>query len=355
MTTYDYLGLLGHSFVNDQAKRAIDEFGTGGHCTAAAAGMTSLHRALEERLATRSGHEDALLFPSGYQANQSTLPALSGRGDWIFSDRLNHASIVDGCLAAQSHGAQLHVFDHNDANHLRKLLRSAPAATMKLVVCDAVFSADGDLLDLPSIDAACRDNGAYLYLDEAHSFGLFGPDGQGLHSHFGMRDKSRTLTMASLSKTFSSVGGFVAADKELVDALRLTARGYVFSGVVPPPAVAAALAALDLLDSEGEQRRAVFRDNIRYVRRRMREESLPIPEACDSGIVPVIVDEERRALDAAECCRQNGVMVVPFVWPVCARGQARLRVNVTARHSFQDIDRVVSTLATALRSSSRMP
>ncbi|MEU7565495.1 aminotransferase class I/II-fold pyridoxal phosphate-dependent enzyme [Streptomyces fradiae] len=347
MTTYDYLGVLGHPAVNERAKAAIDELGTGGHCTGTAAGSLRVHRRLEERLAALTGHDASLLFPSGYQANHSVLPALAGEGDWVFSDRLNHASLVDGCLAARARGARVRVFEHNDAEHLGRLLGAAPPAALRLVVCDAVFSADGDVLDLPAFDAVCREYGAVLYLDEAHSLGVFGAGGAGLYEHFRMEDRSRTLTMGALSKTLASVGGFVAADRGLVDALRLTARGHVFSGVLPASAAAAALAALDVLDAEGTARRAAFWRNVRQLTMRMREAGLPFPDSCGSGIVPLVVGREERALAVAEHCRRNGVMAVPFLWPVCARGQARLRLNVTARHTLEQVDAGVAALAAA--------
>ncbi|MEI7029627.1 aminotransferase class I/II-fold pyridoxal phosphate-dependent enzyme [Streptomyces pratensis] len=351
MTTYDYLGLQGHPLLNARAKEAIDAFGTGGHCTGAAAGMFVAHRRLEERLAAWLGQEDAILFPSGYQANLSAPQALAGAGDWVFSDSLNHASIVDGCHLARARGAQLRVFGHNDIADLRRQLALAPSEVTKLVICDAVFSADGDLLRLADVDDACRRYGAVLLLDEAHSFAALGPHGRGIYDHFALRPTCALLTMATLSKTLASVGGFLAGPGAVIASLRGAARGYVFSAALPAPAVAAAHAALDLLETEGEQRRGDLSGNISYFLHRARAAGIPLPADCRSGVLPVLIGDERRALETADHCRRHGVMVVPFVWPVCARGAARLRVNVTARHTRLDIDTAVARIAAALEAT----
>ncbi|RJL23242.1 aminotransferase class I/II-fold pyridoxal phosphate-dependent enzyme [Bailinhaonella thermotolerans] len=353
MTTYDYLGLLGHPLLAERAKEAIDRFGTGAHGTCAGASTLGLQRLLERRLAEWAGREDALVFPSGFQANQSAIPAIAGKSDWIFSDEFNHASIVQGCQIARARGAVLRVFRHNDAADLARALREAPAESVKLVVSDSVFSVDGDLLDLPAFARSCREHDAFLYLDEAHGLGVLGPRGRGLHDHFALPSGGADFLMATLSKTLASVGGFVAASAPLIDALRRSARGYVFSGAPPAPVCAAVLAALDVLDAEGAARRDLLRRNVAHLKRCLRSEGVEFPPGCEAAIVPVPVGDERRTLDIAEYCRGRGVMVVPMVWPICPRGQARLRLNVTAHHIEQDISTAVACVAAALRATAR--
>ncbi|MFF3272757.1 aminotransferase class I/II-fold pyridoxal phosphate-dependent enzyme [Streptomyces chrestomyceticus] len=351
MTTYDYLGLLGHPAINESAKAAIDTYGTGGHGSPAAAASLTLHRRLEQRLAAFTDHEDAILFPSGFQANATALAALTGKGDQIFSDALNHASIITGCQVAAAQGAQVHTVRHNDAGHLRELLADAPADCLKLVVCDSVFSADGDLLDLPAFEQACQDHQAVLYLDEAHSIGILGPGGKGIHDHFGRPRPATSMVMGTLSKTLPAGGGFIAAPKVLTEALHTSVLGHVFSGSLTAVAAGAALAALDVLENEGEHRRAQLRHNVRYFVDGARHTGLPGLEEGphESPIVPLFVGDDHRAMHIAEHCRTHGVMVVPFVWPIAARGNARLRINLTARHTTSAIDQALDVLAEAFR------
>ncbi|WP_079107657.1 aminotransferase class I/II-fold pyridoxal phosphate-dependent enzyme [Streptomyces sp. NRRL S-1521] len=351
MTSYDYLGLLGHPAIDEGAKAAIEKYGTGGHGTAAAAASLTSHRHLEERLAAFTGHEGAILLPSGFQTNATAIPALVGKGDWIFSDDLNHASIVAGCSLASARGAHVRTFRHNDPAHVRSLLSEAPDDVVKLVVCDAVFSADGDLLDLPAFDKACREHRAVLYLDEAHSLGVLGETGKGLHEHFGVVRSPLGLTMATLSKTVPSAGGFLAGPASLTRLLRLAASGHVFSAALPAMACGAAIAALDVIEDEGAERRERLRSNIRHFVEGARRIGLVTPEQgpYHTGIVPLLVGDDQRAMRIAEYCRRRGVMVVPFIWPAVVHDAARLRVNVTARHSTAQLDQALSTFAAAFR------
>ncbi|MFK8844960.1 aminotransferase class I/II-fold pyridoxal phosphate-dependent enzyme [Streptomyces sp. Ac-502] len=357
MTTYDYLGLLGHPAINESAKAAIDVYGTGGHGSPAAAASLTLHRRLEQRLAAFTGQEAAILFPSGFQANATLLAALTGKGDQIFSDELNHASIITGCKVAAAQGAQVHTVRHNDAGHLSELLADAPADCLKVVVCDSVFSADGDLLDLPAFEETCQAHQAVLYLDEAHGIGILGPHGKGIHDHYGRPRPATSLVMGTLSKTLPASGGFLAAPRALTEALHTSALGHVFSGSLTASAAGAALAALDVLEAEGEDRRARLRYNVRYFVDGARRKGLIGREEgpYESAIVPLLTGDDHRAMHIAEHCRRNGVMVVPFVWPIAARGNARLRVNLTARHTTTDIDRSLDVLETAFRANPQGP
>ncbi|MER8104848.1 aminotransferase class I/II-fold pyridoxal phosphate-dependent enzyme [Kitasatospora sp. NPDC094016] len=354
MTTYDYLGLVGDPAINARAKQAIDDHGAGGHGTAVASATLRPHRELEGRLADFAGQEAAVLFPSGYQTNSTVIPVLAGRGDWILSDELNHASIIDGCQLARARGAHVHPYRHNDVQHLRELLAQAPADRTKLVVSDSVFSADGDLMPLPEIVELCRAHGALLYVDEAHGLGVLGHRGRGVHEHYGLTPDRTTLIMSPLSKAFAASGGFVAGPRGLVELLRIAAPGCVFSAAMSPASTAAALAALDLIGSpEGDLRRSTLRRNVAHFITRAQKEALvpaDLPEH-HSGVIPVFVGDDQRALRIGAHCRDRGVMVVPFVHPAAAAGRARLRVNITARHTPELLDRAVDVFAGAFHNT----
>ncbi|MCE7921054.1 MAG: aminotransferase class I/II-fold pyridoxal phosphate-dependent enzyme, partial [Chloroflexi bacterium CFX1] len=234
--SYSYLGLIGHPRINEAAKRAVDKFGTGTNGVRTLAGTLTIHNELEETIANFKHTESAVTFSSGYVTNLTTISSLMGRGDYVFSDKINHASIVDGCLMS---GAEFRRFKHNDMEHLEGLLKNAPAESSKLVIADSVFSMDGDIIDLPKIVELSRKYNAWLMIDEAHSIGVLGKTGRGIEEHFGMED-TIDIKMGTLSKTIPSVGGYVAGKKELIDFMRHGSRAYIFSAALPPAQAAAA-------------------------------------------------------------------------------------------------------------------
>jgi 7-keto-8-aminopelargonate synthetase-like enzyme len=203
--SYSYLGLVGHPRINEAAKKAVDEFGTGTNGVRMLAGTLTLHKELEETISNFKHTEAAVTFSSGYVTNLTVISGLMGRGDYVFSDKLNHASIVDGCLMS---GAEFRRFRHNDMEHLEGLLKNAPADVAKMVVADAVFSMDGDIIDLPKVVELCRKYNAWLMVDEAHSVGVLGKTGTGIEEHFGLGDVI-DIKMGTLSKTIPSVGGYM--------------------------------------------------------------------------------------------------------------------------------------------------
>ncbi|MBM3124982.1 MAG: aminotransferase class I/II-fold pyridoxal phosphate-dependent enzyme, partial [Chloroflexi bacterium] len=228
--SYSYLGLIGHPRINAAAKSAVDKYGTGTNGVRTLAGSLSIHTELEETIAAFKGAEAAITYTSGYSTNLTVISTLMGRGDWVISDKLNHASIVDGCLMS---GAEFRRFKHNDMEELEKRLQQAPSDVAKLVVADAVFSMDGDVIDFPKIVELCRRYNAWLMMDEAHSVGVLGKTGRGIEEHFSM-EGSVDIKMGTLSKTIPSVGGYVAGKKELITYLRHASRAYIFSAALPP-------------------------------------------------------------------------------------------------------------------------
>ena len=247
LASYSYLGLIGHPRIDAAAQRAIDEYGTGAGGVRLLTGTSDLHVALESRIAAFTHRDDACVYSSGYVTNVAIVTGLTGPGDLILMDKLDHASIVDGALLS---GAKWRTYRHNDMDHLEKLLAAAQGEyNTVLVVADSVFSMDGDIMDLPSTKALCERYGARLMVDEAHSIGSLGATGHGIEEHFGMVG-SIDLKMGTLSKSIPSIGGYLAADGDVVDYLRHYSRPFIFSAALPPASTAAALEAFNVIDDE---------------------------------------------------------------------------------------------------------
>ncbi len=244
--SYSYLGLIGHPRINQAAKAAIDKFGSGTHGVRSLAGTLTVHRQLEETIAAFKDAEAAVTFSSGYVTNLTVVSTLVGRGDFVISDKLNHASIVDGCLMS---GAKFLRFRHNDMDALEQRLKAIPPGSAKLVVTDSVFSMDGDIIEFPRMVALCQQYDAWLMVDEAHSLGVLGQTGRGIEEHFGMPG-TIDIKMGTLSKTIPSVGGYIAGKQELIKFLRHASRAYIFSAALPPAQAAAARAAFEVILDE---------------------------------------------------------------------------------------------------------
>ncbi|MFJ5709408.1 aminotransferase class I/II-fold pyridoxal phosphate-dependent enzyme [Streptomyces sp. NPDC093105] len=349
LTTYDYLGLLGDERINEAAKEAADLFGTGCFGSRVLGGSLDLHRQLEQELAAWVGRGDAMVLSSGFVTNYSVLSAITGPGTWVYSDELNHASIVDGCMAAKTLGATVRVYRHNHMAHLAELLAQAPADATKIVVADGVFSMDGDVFDLPGAHELCRRHDAMLVVDEAHSLGVIGADGGGVEDHFGMPG-SVDLVMGTLSKTIPSSGGFLAGSGELISALRFTMRGYMFSGAASPMGAAASLAALRVIQQEGAHRRSLLERNTKHLRTRLQAAGLNVADVL-GPITPLIVGDDFIALEGARLCQERGVFVLSAIPPAVAPGTSRLRLNVTAAHSPEDVDLACDVIIAAVRTA----
>ena len=228
--SYSYLGLVGHPRINEAAKKAVDRYGTGTHGVRTLAGSLVLHRELEETIADFKHAEAAITYTSGYATNLTVVSTLLGRGDYVICDKLNHASIVDGCMMS---GAKFLRFLHNDMEALENRLQQVPAGSAKLVVVDSVFSMDGDVINFPKLVEICQKYDAWLMVDEAHSVGVLGKSGRGIEEHFNMPD-TIDIKMGTLSKTIPSVGGYIAGHKDLIEYLRHASRAYIFSAALPP-------------------------------------------------------------------------------------------------------------------------
>jgi glycine C-acetyltransferase len=341
--SYSYLGLIGHPRINAAAKAAIDKYGTGTHGVRTLAGSLTLHRELEATIARFKGAEDAVTFTSGYATNLTTVSTLVGRHDVVFSDKLNHASIVDGCLLS---GAKFVRFRHNDMDDLRQKLAEAPKAAGRLVVADAVFSMDGDVIDLPGLVRLCREYHAWLMIDEAHSLGVLGATGRGIEEHFGMPGVI-DIQMGTLSKTIPSVGGYIAGRSDVIKYLRHQSRAYIFSAALPPAQAAAALEGFRVIEDEPWRVQAVQR-NARHFIDSIRQRGLDTLHT-RTAIVPVLCGTDERAFQMTAEAQRQDIFVLPVVSPAVPEGQARLRATVTAAHTAEEIDQASEVFAQAGR------
>lgn len=331
--TYSYLGLVKHPRIIAAAQAAVEKYGTGTHGVRLLGGTLDLHTQLESRVADFAGREDAIVYSSGYVTNLATISSLLGRGDWVLSDRWNHASIVDGCVLSQG---QFRRFKHNDMGDLERLLRAAPAGGGKLVVADAVFSMDGDIFNLPDAVELCRTYNARLMIDEAHSLGLLGATGRGIEEHFDMPGVI-DIRMGTLSKTIPGVGGYIAGDRKLVNYLRHAARGFIFSAALAPAVAAAIIEGFDVLDDEGAGLRRRLQRNVDHFLGGLQTAGFDTG-LTSTAIVPIMVGTEERAMAMTKFCQDHGLFVLPVLPPAVPEGTARLRATVTAAHSAEDID-----------------
>lgn len=337
--SYSYLGLIRHPAIDQAAKRAVDQYGTGTHGVRLLAGTLTIHNELEDRLAAFKKADAAITFSSGYVANLATISGLLRRNDVVICDKLNHASIVDGCLLSQ---ANFRRFRHNDMEHLERRLQEAQDAGRVLVIVDAVFSMDGDVINLPEVSRLCKEYGAYLMVDEAHSIGVLGKTGHGIEEHFDMPPDAVDIKMGTLSKTIPSAGGYVAGNDDLIKFLRHEARGFVFSAALPPPSAAAACAALDVIESEPQRVRDLQR-NFRHFSGALRQAGFDLLES-ETAILPVMCYDLEKAVMLAHYCQQRGIFVQAVVAPVVPEGLSRLRATVSASHTLEDLDYCVQTL-----------
>ncbi|MFZ5878370.1 MAG: aminotransferase class I/II-fold pyridoxal phosphate-dependent enzyme [Chloroflexota bacterium] len=339
--SYSYLGLVGHPRINEAAKKAVDKYGTGTHGVRMLAGTLGLHTELEETIAHFKHAESAITYSSGYATNLTVVSTLMGRGDFVLSDKLNHASIVDGCLMS---GAEFRRFKHNDMAHLETMLKNIPEGASKLVIADSVFSMDGDIIDLPKMIELTKKYNAWLMIDEAHSVGVLGKTGTGIEEHFGLGDVI-DIKMGTLSKTIPSVGGYVAAKKEIINYLRHASRAYIFSAALPPAQAAAANEAFKVILDEPwriEQLNANTKQFIGGLKSAGFDTLLT-----ETAIVPVICGSDEVAFAMTREGQRQDVFILPVVSPAVPEGLARLRATVTATHEPAEIDRAMNIIIEA--------
>jgi glycine C-acetyltransferase len=341
--SYSYLGLVGHPRINEAAKKAVDKFGTGTNGVRTLAGTLTIHTELEETIANFKHAEAAITYTSGYATNLTVVSTMMGRGDYVFSDKINHASIVDGCLMS---GAEFRRYRHNDIAHLEGLLKNAPAEVAKLVIADSVFSMDGDIIDLPKMVELCKKYNAWLMIDEAHSLGVLGEKGTGIEEYFNLYGEI-DIRMGTLSKTIPSVGGYVAAKQEIITYLRHASRAYIFSAALPPAQAAAANEAFKVILDE-PWRIQKLNENTQHFIGGLKSRGFDTL-LTETAIVPVLCGEDDMAFAMTREAQHQDVFVLPVVSPAVQEGLARLRATVTAAHEPDEIERAMDVIGEAGR------
>jgi 8-amino-7-oxononanoate synthase len=334
----DYLGLAADRRLIDAARRAAEFEGWGAGASPLVTGRSTSHAELERKLAEFEGTEAALLFTSGFAANVGTVAALVDRGDVIFADAKNHASLIDGCRLSR---AEVHVYRHADVDHLAELLAAASEYRRLLIVTDTLFSMDGDLAPLAQIAELAERHGAMLMVDEAHATGVFGERGRGVAEHFGV-DRAVHVRMGTLSKALGSAGGFVAGRRTLIDWLANRARTYVFSTAPPPAVAAAAIAAIGVVESEPHRRQQIL-VRARKLREKLAAQGWNLGHSI-SQVVPIYVGDSQRAMQISQALKQRGLFVPGIRPPTVPAGESLLRVNVNWLHTPEMLDRLVAEL-----------
>ncbi|MDR2489233.1 MAG: 8-amino-7-oxononanoate synthase [Desulfovibrio sp.] len=338
----NYLGLASNSAIKEQAIAAVREYGVGSGGSRLTTGTSILHRRLESLLAEFKGSEAALLFGCGYMANVAALSSLTTERDIIFSDALNHASIIDGCRMSR---AKTVVYAHSDADDLTAAIRRCRPRS-GLVVTDGVFSMDGDIARLPELVQICREHHLRLMVDDAHATGVIGATGRGSLEHFGLRRDDVDIVMGTLSKAAAAEGGFICGMQSLREYMINTARPFIFS-TAPAPAVAAAAAGsiAHIRDHPEDVRH--LRENVRYMLDALN--AAGIPARSESAIIPLHVGDEDAALRISNDLRAMGVFVPCIRYPTVGKGEARLRLTLMATHTRDDMDYAAQCLRSAFR------
>lgn len=341
----DYLGLAAHPRLVAAFKEAADRHGVGSGASHLICGHSSEHHALEEELAAFCGRPRALVFSSGYMANLGIVSALVGKGDGVFEDRLNHASLLDGGLLS---GARFQRYAHGDPEALARRLAASDAAR-KLVVTDGVFSMDGDLAPLPGLAELCRARGAWLMVDDAHGFGVLGKKGGGIVEHFGLSLHQVPIQMGTLGKGFGVYGAFVAGSETLIDYLVQFSRPYIYTTALPPAVAAACRESLRLVVGEPWRRQHLAALIARF-RAGARALGLPLMDS-PTPIQPLLIGDDARVMEVAANLLAQGIHVGAIRYPTVPRGSARLRITLNANHHEDQVDRLLAALAAALAPS----
>ena len=331
----NYLGLTHHPEVMEAAREAISRYGTG--CTGSRFlnGTLTIHEELEARLAKFLGREAAITSGTGFQTNVGAVGALAVRGDVIFGDRDNHASLIDGCRLSF---AKLHKYRHNDVEDLERLLRDTPCEGGRLVLTDGVFSMLGDLAPLPGIVEVAKRYGARILVDDAHAIGVLGRGGRGTPEHFGVEAET-DLVVGTFSKSFATIGGFVSGTAEAIDYLKHASRSVLFSASMPPSNVATALAALAIIEREPERRDRLWR-NVRRIKAGFDDLGF---EVIDHGspILSIVIGADEATFDFNRRLFEEGVFVNPVVPPAVPEGYSLLRTSYMATHTDEDLDAIL--------------
>jgi len=350
LASNSYLDLANIDELKQAMAQAVLEWGTGSGGARLTTGNKTPHQELEEFIAKFKGEESAITFNTGYMANVGTISALCGKNDFIFSDELNHASIIDGIRLSR---AKCFVYKHNDMADLQRVIQeaeksraeSALPAPRKLIVTDAVFSMDGDLANLPELLRIAKETDCLLMIDEAHATGVLGKTGRGLAEHYGCAHAD--VTVGTLSKAVAAEGGFVAGPKQLTEFLKNKSRSFIFTTAMAPAVAAAACNNLRYIDAHPE-RIQNLRNNVKFFCEVLLREGVNV-ERSPSAIVPIVIGDEAKAMQISAKLQEQGILIPAIRYPTVAKGQARLRASLMATHTHEQLQTAASIIAHAVK------
>jgi len=332
----NYLGLIDHPKVKQAAKEAIDRYGVATCGSRFLTGTIDLHEQLEERLAKFMNKEAALSFSTGYQTNLGIISSLAGKDDFVITDRMDHASIIDACRLSF---AEVRKFKHNDMQDLEKVLSEIPEDRGKLIVVDGVFSMEGDIADLPEIIPLAKKYNARVMVDDAHGLGVLGKNGRGTAEHFGL-EKEVDLIMGTFSKSFVSIGGFVAGDKKVINYIKHFARSLIFSAAATPASVAAVLAALEVIETEPERRQRLWQ--ITHFMKNSFQQMGYNTGPSQTPIIPIMIGDDDQCFALWKALREEGIFTTPVIYPAVPKGQALIRTSYSANHTDEELNLILA-------------
>jgi 8-amino-7-oxononanoate synthase len=333
-----YLGLTNHPKIKEAAKKAIDKYGTGCAGSRFLNGTLDIHIELENRLAELVGKDAALCYSTGFQVNLGVVSVLAGRNDYLLLDELDHASIIEGSRLSFS---KVLKFGHNDMKSLESKLKLCEPDRVKLIVVDGIFSMEGDIAKLPELVRLAEKYNASIMVDDAHSLGVLGKNGSGVSSHFGLTDQV-DLIMGTFSKSLASLGGFIAADKEVINFIKHNSRTYIFSASMTPASTASVMAAVDIMVKEPERIQHLW-DITHYAKNLFDEMGFDTGKS-ESPIIPLFVRDDIKALKLTRMLMENGVFVNPVVSPAVPKEDCLIRFSLMATHTRQQIDEAVDKI-----------
>jgi 8-amino-7-oxononanoate synthase len=335
----NYLGLANDPRMKKAAAEAVEKFGTGVAGSRFLNGNTVMHAALERKLAAFKGREAALVYATGYQMNLGVVSALVGKGDVVVIDKLDHASIIDGCKLSSG---EIRRFRHNSPADLDRVLADIGPKPGKLVIVDGVFSMEGDICPVPEISRVAKKHGARLIVDDAHATGVLGKGGRGTSEHFGLGHGDVDLVVGTCSKSFASVGGFIVGDAKIIDYIQHMSRSMIFSAALPPASVASISKAIDIIESEPERIKKLW-DNSDYLLKRFKELGFDTGET-QTPIIPIIIGDDTLTFSMWKALYEAGLFTTPVVSPAVPPKRSLLRVVVSATHTREQLDRALNIL-----------
>lgn len=339
----DYLGLANNPQLKQATIDAINDFGVGSGAAHLVNGHSIVHHQLEEELAAFTGYPRAILFSTGYMANLGLCQALVEKGDAVFEDRLNHASLIDGALIS---GARLQRYLHNNVDSLKQKIQKTSNSIEKLVLTDGVFSMDGDIADLPALSKVCKTNNSWLMVDDAHGFGTLGETGKGCLQHFSLSSNDVPIYMATLGKAVGTAGAFIAGSEELIETIIQKSRTYIYTTAMPAAIAEATRYSLHIIQNESRHLNNL-NSNIAYFRECCRQSELPI-EHSETAIQPIIIGDDFEALQVSQTLFERGFLVTAIRPPTVPEGTSRLRITLSAKHTHEHINQLIEALVTLI-------